>query len=271
MKMNTETEQNNSEPVMADVNQQGQVTVDDWRVSLPEDIRGHEAFSEITDVGSLASKYLAASRAVGGDVIPMPKTDEEISEVFKKLGCPEDESGYVFDKLEGIDGNPEVEEIDNLLKKSSMKASLTTEQAKRLRNEFYQMSQERFAKEAEETRARDHAAGEALRKEFGAAFNSKMSDANMIANMAGDGFKQALIDADLHNNPLIIKGLLKLGEGRLERSGGLPGAGPVTTSDIEAEIKTLEAHPGYMDAEHPQHKFIVKKVYNLRQKKNGEV
>jgi hypothetical protein len=117
-----------------------------WTASLPEPIRGHEAWKEIPDVGTLANKYLETrrpfaeqlpkdiaadpsfkdlkdldglARSYHGQVkllgvpkdqlLRLPTSDEpkEWDPIYSRLGRPEKPDGYKLTLPEGMQLNPE--------------------------------------------------------------------------------------------------------------------------------------------------------------------
>ena len=44
-------------------------SVEDWRSSIPEEIRGHKSLDHINDVGALAKSYVHAQSMIGADKI----------------------------------------------------------------------------------------------------------------------------------------------------------------------------------------------------------
>jgi hypothetical protein len=76
---------------------------------IPEELREHPSLSPIKDVGNLARSYVNAQRLIGSDKIPLPKnpTDEDLDNIYSKLGRPETPEGYELP----VDGNVITEEV----------------------------------------------------------------------------------------------------------------------------------------------------------------
>lgn len=84
----------------------------DWRASLPDDIRGAPALESIKDVTGLAKSYLHAQSMIGRDRVALPSptaTPEELNEFYTKLGRPESPDGYKLteEQIEGLTPDPE--------------------------------------------------------------------------------------------------------------------------------------------------------------------
>ena len=66
---------------------------EDWRSSLSDEIKNDATLSNIKDIES-AAKTLIHQQKMLGSRIPLPKTDEERSELYTKLGRPESGDKY---------------------------------------------------------------------------------------------------------------------------------------------------------------------------------
>jgi len=67
-----------------------------WRANLPEDMRKEaslESFKDETEMVEMpinvAKSFISTKKMVGADTLKIPKTDEEWSDVYTKLGRPE--------------------------------------------------------------------------------------------------------------------------------------------------------------------------------------
>ena len=65
----------------------------DWRSSLSDELKNDSTLANIKDVES-AAKTLIHQQKMLGSRIPMPKSDEERSELYSKLGRPNQASEY---------------------------------------------------------------------------------------------------------------------------------------------------------------------------------
>ena len=85
------TEQN-SESVLGSGISDNQ-TQTDWKSSLPEDLRNEPTLQNLNDVESLAKTVVHQQKMIGNR-IPLPKTEEEKTELYTKLGRPEEPGKY---------------------------------------------------------------------------------------------------------------------------------------------------------------------------------
>ena len=80
-----------SEEQVTEVSADAEVTqsvAEDWRSTIPEEIRGHKSLEHIQDVGALAKSYVNAQSMIGADKIAIPgkhATDDDWGEVYRRL------------------------------------------------------------------------------------------------------------------------------------------------------------------------------------------
>ena len=252
-----------------------ETVVTDWKASLSDEIRADKSLENIKDVEGLAKSYVHAQKLVGADKIPVPNkhaTEEDWKEVYKKLGRPEDASGYKYDL-------PEDQTIDETALKNfsdqAHKLGLLPGQANGM-VKFYNEMQAASLQEQDSVAiaARENSAKE-LKQEWGQAYDQKISQANNLAKTVGIGelFDTNLADGTkLGDNPVMIKAFAelaaKMGEDSITQSSG-----PIyqTPAQIEKEIGNLtQAGSAYWDKTHPNHNIAVEEVKALIHKKNNE-
>ena len=85
----------NDNPVENTILGSGSDNQGDWRSSLPDELKNDATLQNFKDVESLA-KTVVHQQKVLGSRIPIPKTDEERSELYTKLGRPESGEAYDF-------------------------------------------------------------------------------------------------------------------------------------------------------------------------------
>jgi len=88
---NTVTELNNTPPI--------DKQIENWKDSLPDDLKGEKALESIQDIPGLVKSYVHAQKMIGSDKIPVPNkyaTDEDWQAVYSKLGRPESPDAYEF-------------------------------------------------------------------------------------------------------------------------------------------------------------------------------
>jgi DNA gyrase/topoisomerase IV subunit A len=271
-------------------------TLTHWLDSLPDDLKSNESLKKFNDTASLAKSYINAQQMIGNSIrIPTQDSRPEVKEEFfkklesvegiAKLPSKEDQEGFlnVMNKL-GRPATPDAYEVpqsDLVLndkeklaaalefKKTAHQLGLTNTQAKSL----MEMDLQRILKAEEVTVSRMEAAKEALKKEFGDAFDTKVGLAKITAQQIIEkypAFKDTLTNPLVGTNPLLIHALAELGKVYQER--GLVSSNirsnSLTPDEIRAKISEIRGNLSdpFFDASHPEHKArvdLVSKLHSL--------
>ena len=278
--MSSETNQVAVEPT-SQVSEETQTTtltpetvVTDWKASLSDEIRADKSLENIKDIEGLAKSYVHAQKLVGSDKIPVPNkfaTDKDWDAVYEKLGRPADATGYKYDLPE--DQNLDTEAL-NSFSDQAHKLGLLPGQANGI-VKFYNEMTANSMQEAESTAvAAREASSTELKKEWGQAFDQKISQAANLAQSVGANelFNSQMADGTkLGDHPVLIKAFAQLaaqmGEDNITQSSGPAFQTP---AQLDKEIGELTM-PGsaYWDKNHPNHQLAVEEVLALREKKNS--
>ena len=250
-----------------------ETVITDWKANLSDEIRADKSLENIKDIEGLAKSYVHAQKLVGSDKIPVPNkfaTDKDWDAVYEKLGRPADAAGYKYDL-------PEDQKIDEASLKNfsdqAHKLGLLPGQANGM-VKFYNEMTAASLQESETTAvAAREASSSELKKEWGQAFDQKISQAANLAKSVGASelFNTNMADGTkLGDNPIMIKAFAELA-GKMGEDNITQSSGPTfqTPAQLEKEIGELTM-PGsaYWDKNHPNHKLAVEEVLALREKKN---
>ena len=257
----------------------GQAPSEDWKASLPEDIRDNQLIHNANSIESLAKTAIHAQSMIGADKIAVPgrwANDDDWNNVYTKLGKPEDAQGY---KLEVKEGTQVDKDIESWYRGLAHKAGLNDRQANTIFQEYMAKEAELKAANAppspEDVEIIKGEAEIALKKEWGKAFDTKMNEAKgVLTEFAPKDFDQLLTKdgVPLGNDPVFIKTLAnignyinsKLGEDKMIGNKQQP---QYTPADAEKEIAALRGDPRdggpYWDKKHPDHMRTVQQVQEL--------
>lgn len=241
-----------------------------WRDQLPEDLKNDPSMKSIIDIPGLAKSYVNAQKFIGADKIAVPTehaTPEDIQQfqeqVYSKMGRPATADEYT---IEG-----EASDMITNFKPLAHELGLNNNQVSKLVS-FYNEAQEQASTNASVDIETQRLETETLlRKEYGKAYDQKLSSAMRLAqNVFSKEQLDSIVLADgssLGNNPDLIKGFVKL-------AGMVGEDAPINTpqdnvfTPDEAQRK-IDAYmvPGspYWDKNHPNHDRAVQDVYELRQ------
>ena len=245
-----------------------QSVADDWRTSVPEEIRGHKSLEHITDVGALAKSYVNAQSMIGADKLAIPgkhATDEDWGEVYRRLGRPDAPDGYELDN-EMPEGIEQSDDMLNWFKSAAHEAGLTPSQAQKLLGGYNQfLGTQVGADEGQIQQMRETTEVE-LKKEYGAAYADRITNGNAAMQEFGSAELSEIQLADgrlLGDHPGIIKMMVNVSEFINSKIGedvlaGTKSSGGLTPDDAKAKLSEIRA-PGtpYWDQRHPEHQFYV--------------
>ena len=222
----------------------------------------------------LARAYLAAESKIGakGVVVPGEKaTPADWDAFYAALGRPEAADKYEIKPAADLKPDPEREKA---FRERAHKAGLTPRQAAAL------YADEETARVAEARKAADAtvAADAALKQEWGAQYDAQIDRAKAAVPLVfGDKFEEArhlkLADGSYAlDNPLILRGLAKIGELTGEAGGDPREArltGGATTPDAaRAEIQKLTADKefqgAFLNSRHPEHGQAIARMQRLQ-------
>ena len=251
--------------------------------TLPADLREMALFKDIKDMDGLARSYANAAKMVGMDkaqLVALPADDSDpaaMEAIYNKLGRPEKPDGYKLSPVELPEGLPRDAELEKTFLGRAHELGLSTKQADGLFKWWSEVNVAKFAEADKQLAAAHQAANQALKADWGAAYDAKIALAGKAINQyqqqlgLGDGLVKEL-EAGLGNNPALAKLFAHLGEGISEPSE-LPGrtTGRVdqalSPTEAKQEINALHADEKFMKAyttkEHPGHPDAVKRMQRL--------
>jgi hypothetical protein len=258
--------------------QQNQGQQPNWRDSLPAELQTEPSLADFKDVGSLAKSYVHTKRLVGADKIPLPADDappEMWAEVFNRLGRPADPSGYQIgapeDMPEGFKYSPEMEAD---FRKMAHELGLTKKQATQMWNNLNGKAIDTYKSIIESRGQKLSTETEALKKEWGEAYEPNLKLAQRAANALEQsgikGLNEWLKKSGAGAEPMIQRLLATVGKYAKEDQLG-PGEPSMAMTPKEAATKvkailyddTNPKHKAYMDKRHPNHRAIVDEVQAL--------
>jgi uncharacterized protein YdbL (DUF1318 family) len=250
---------------------------------LPEAYRADPLFKNFSNLEDMAKSYSSAAKMVGLDKaqlmrIPSEATPEAMGEVWDKLGRPEAPDKYEGKAFEAIKDyiNPDkAASVKELAHKNGISA-----QAFEALAEWY-VKDIQGAVEAGSKTSKETIDGyrEAVKKEFGAAYEQKIAMAQRaVKSFGGDELIKVISENEgVFENPAVIKAftamgeqMAKIAEQTKEDNGFLPNnsaSGHMSPNEAKAAIAELEGDPNFMkimqDPTHPQRQFMMDKRSKL--------
>ena len=241
------------------------VNIQDWRSSLPDDLKSEASIATFKTPADVAKAYVNAVKKIGADKIVVPNqytTDDEWQGIFQKLGLPESIDQYDVNMVEGDD---DTNGVFAKVKEAAWKAGVLPRQTQAIYEAFVEASKGVQSQISNEYDTRVLEGINSLKQEWGMAYDSKIRAARAAVKHFGEDQKlsEYLDESGLGNDPKLIKLFAKLGETLKEDvvKGAEDSADGMFTPDrAKSEIQAIQKDPAYMDIKHPNHKEVVEKM-----------
>lgn len=247
-----------------------ELSSENWKEFISEDLRDHEGLAKFTDLSSLAKSYINAESMIGKDKMVIPKTDEDFNFVYKTLGRPDDADGYEIDYGKNDDGTArDGKDVANTgFRELSHKIGLSGSQATELHKWYTGVVDGIETQRDTEAQDNMNTTELELKNEWGERYKGNLITAKrMIQDYGNEEFLDYLVESKLGNDPRMSRFLVniaaQLGEDNLELGDGIDAQ---TNEQIQTEINEVMAVPAYLNKDDPTHDDTVKKVERLHQR-----
>jgi len=243
---------------------------------LPEEIRSDGALAPHIkegklDYAGLAKSYVHAQKLVGADKVVLPKPDaprEEWDAFFKRLGRPDEPTGYELAAPEGVEYKAD-EATDKWFRETAHRLGLSRTQANELFAEYVKFADAELRQAAQATEQQRAEALSTLQREYGTALQEKVAVAQKAVEFfGGDDLKTFLDESGLGDHPALVKAFVKIGEAMSEDTLG-PAVHPArfgyTPEAAQRRIAELRADEAWADPMNPRHAEVMKEINDLLQ------
>jgi len=238
----------------------------DWKSSLPEDIKAAKSLQSIKSVEDLAKGYVNAQGVIGRRFEDL--SDEQIEQYYSAMGKPETKDDYSLDIPDGFELP---DELETWFRDTAFDMGMSKEAAEGLFNSYVEMETGNLqqAQQLQEIHIEEQA--KQLKKDFGPAYDERVELANRaLTQFGGDETIQAIQEAGLANFPPLVKLLANAGEMLAEgkfTEGANKGKFGMTSEEASDQIQKLRTDPQFMaqfsDSSAPKHKEATQKMENL--------
>lgn len=237
---------------------------DDWKASLPDDLKAAPSLQDVKDIAGLARAFVDTKSMLGSSIrIPSadaaPAAKEEFRQKLKKaepdvVFLPSDPAerakveGDIFTALgrpakadeytaEGL----EAEVDETALRTAALEMGLTKAQ--------YQKLAKITASERKEHSSAIQAGEQALRSEWGAAFDDKVSQARAAALKLGVPATEVerLPPAQLKVWANVAASVSGGSAGGVAGQGSSGGTGKLTPAEAKRELRQVQGNPAYFN------------------------
>ncbi|MEE4109542.1 MAG: hypothetical protein V2I24_09355 [Halieaceae bacterium] len=245
-----------------------------------DDLKADPTIGNITDIDSMARMLRSAQQMVGNPKnfirrLGENATDAERQAFFREIGAPEkpEEYGLPAGLERPEDMPPMSEERIQHFRDIFHREGFTKRQAESIISTLNDLEVQAWKGVSEAHQQKFDAAEQALKQDWGQAFDEKLQLAQQVADKKGDEFKEWMERNGLENDPMLIRMLAELG-GTLQEpglpSGGRPGGtGRLTPEAARERIAELKGDATFVKRwtnEHdPGHQAAVDEMSRLFQ------
>ena len=244
----------------------------DWRSSLPDELKNDATLQNFKDVESLA-KTVVHQQKVLGSRIPIPKTDEEKSELYSKLGRPETSEQYevnIPDTHKNYVNENDFKQFKNI----AHQIGLNNDQMKAIVDFQIQSIDNQLSTEPSKVAVQREETENALKKEWGYEYDKNVRAAQRALDVYGDDEIRQLMNTEAGNNPAVVKMFARLGAEVTEDMAKNTQHNTLATSplDAQAEIDAIFSNPSdpYHDQSHRENSQRVEYMRQLHEKRFGK-
>lgn len=241
---------------------------ENWKEGIPEEVRASAALERIKTVPDLAQSYVNAQRLVGMDKLPIPKEGDTdaFNTVYDRLGRPSDPTGYEISVPEGMERD---EAFEAGAREAFHAAGLNPSQVQAITGFWHDYVASQAEAGSAATEAAVAADKDALKKEWGPAYDKNLAIAQKAAQAFGDEEAMAALEGQVGYSG-IMKMFQKIGEGMGEDSfegeGGnddfaiTPAQAKTQWGDLQLDVNFMAA---LLDNKHVGHKEAVQRKARL--------
>ena len=243
----------------------------DWRTTLPPDIKDHSALKDFKSEQDVVKAYVSAQPLIGVDKIPVPQNFDNpevrakfANTVYDRLGRPKEAKDYKLSEVKMPNNYNLPPETREALKTEAHKLGLLPHQLDGLYQWYMKDTATKLQQQGEQNTKSRNEAENALRQEFGQAYDAKVTKAQQLLNkFAGDDYK-ALLDDGFGNRPEVVRFMAKMADVMSEDgyTGGTAEA-TMTPEEAQKELAVTRKKLMSMDKGDPEYKAVEKRRREL--------
>lgn len=251
----------------------------DWRTSLPDDLKANPSLSKYKDVGALASSYVNLEKLLGSEKIPLPKSRDDKdgwNRVYASLGRPEAADKYEIEVPTVPDGVnvPYDADEEKFWRNLAWENGLSGDQFKNMWDTGVKSRMDKAISWQTEQAAAKEKAADALRREWGNAYEGNLNIAKAAFRQYADpDLVQYLDETGLGNDPRFTKIYYKIGKA-MNGTTRIQGQAKANDASGDLDREIIEYRAKYQaelyDKQHPNHDFHVAKLTRLFQARHGD-
>ena len=244
-----------------------------WADGLDEysDVIQAKGWNSNSDV---LKSYVNLEKQVGADKVVLPTADSDLTEWdgWEKLGTPQDAADYNLQAPENFEQYDQG--LSDWFREAAHGAKLPGAMAQKLHDSFVERMMSTHTEMMDQTQQQNEAWESELKKEFGTAFDERVSSARSAMREFGTPeLQQAIDDAGLGSHPELVRAFSKigmqLGTGPQFKDSESSGQFGTTPEMALEQIAKIRSNPALLDRSHPEHAVLNEKLTRLNEMAYG--
>ena len=226
----------------------GEVNVDDFVSTLPEELRAQAAKKGFKGAADAIKAHAELESLMGKRFEDL--TADEVKSLNVKMGAPEDPTGYELSVPEELSEYLSPELQDGFAKLAH-EQGISKTQAESLYNWYMENQTKELSLLQSSRQQQAEEQVNVLKQEFGVAFDEKVSLANQaLRQFGGDDAVTALAESGMSSNPALVKMLSEVGKliGEDQPVGQSNRSFTETPAEAKAQIAELYRDKAFMKA-----------------------
>ena len=248
-----------------------------WYDNLEPDYKNDPNVTKYKSLSEFAKGNRELSKMIGKDklIVPTDKsTEEEVNEFYNKLGRPEEASKYTVPEIDIPDSLVTEDGGKEAFMNKAHELGLSDKQFSELYKMNAEMTNTRFQQEVTKAEQMGKVTETELRKEFGAAYESKIDGAQKVINKFFQGKEMHPAFAALSNDQGFVKAMSEVAESLGEDVIAGTSRSTKTPSEAQGEWNSIVAgshdmSEAYFDDTNPEHTTTVDYVLGLQSQIGG--
>lgn len=240
-----------------------------WLAGVDAEYANADSMKIVPDLPTLVKNYVNAQKMIGADKVVLPSkhaTPDEWRQFFNKAGLPVEKEAY---EVKASDEAYVNDEFITNFKDKAFELGIMPHQAQEMLNWYDSQLKTTSESIDAETLANYDKNVEALKTEYGQAYDAKVKLASAVfKEVADDDMKAYVEESGLQNDATFIKLLVRLGE-KFQKEDAFDihtnPLGHMTPDQAQNEINKIYSDPNhpYNNHMHPNHANAVAEMEKL--------
>jgi len=242
-----------------------------WRESLSADLKDNPVLTRFNDVSELAKEHVNVQSLIGRKGVIKPKEDDpnDVRRYYTEIGCPESWDKYEDPKVQIPEVLAPFFQVEKLqsMKKLAHELGVPKGAFEKMAEVMLQNQVNEFSMLSEQSAGELKQNEAALRKEWGMAYDQKVTLAKKVSETYGTSELEQEFLAMHGSNPALISIMSKVGkdisEDIIVKARAANGVQRMTPQEAMTEANRLMASEAFLNGQHPENASAKQRVNDL--------